>query len=654
MPVLRNMIPNPNLVGSGTVEVRRNIGPNSAFATSVSGWGVTAGFTTVTHVPGGGAQIDVVAAGAAHSNLLYQSSVVATAPGDERSGAMQVSVPAGFPAVSLYLTTYEYGANVAMSPIVGIAVTVQPGETRVLYAVSTMAAPPGATGVRTLLRAGSTIAPGARVLVRMASTEPARVPGAPFSGGLQTVPDADLVASWVGAPNASDAILSGVPVSGAVTAGQGCVAIRSGRVSPAGGATLRIIRTSVGANPYVRITGETQYPSETATISVFRDTAASLASALAVFDSALATKFFTLGNSSDLAPPGEWKHLRATGDTTGWLVQSNIVLRPPSVVGESLWYAMPGLFAGAYDGEWFTGNSPGASWEGTAENSVSRWVRTYPALTPHVDDAPCPRVEVFFDALKAGTATLTMWRLASGRTEEVRGAIRAQTGGALARIDFEAPFNVPITYRAEMFNAAGQSLGFTESADVTLPVSDTWMHNPLSPQGAVRVQFGGDTASTISRPVPGVVSRPLGRRVGVVLSEPRQGVMGLPLDVRTTSDADADRVQALIGGYDETTVPVVCLRLGGTQQRMRVPQPLFLAVMNPTETDITYQLRGDGGEISHRFDGDEVAPPIPGLFIPLLTRADLNAFYATRAALNADNLRRVDVDRRYDLAGAAG
>lgn len=176
------------------------------------------------------------------------------------------------------------------------------------------------------------------------------------------------------------------------------------------------------------------------------------------------------------------------------------------------------------------------------------------------------------------------------------------------------------------------------------------MHNPLDPQGAVKIQLGGESAVQIVRPTPGVVSRPKGRRVGVVLSEPRQGVVGLQLDVRTTNDEDADAIQAMCGGSGMP--PVVCVRLGADYGVMRVPQPLFLSVLSVPELDITYQW--GGGEISHQIEGDEVAPPIPGLFVPLLTRADLNASFTSRTALNAGGLTRADINRRYDLAGAAG
>lgn len=272
-----------------------------------------------------------------------------------------------------------------------------------------------------------------------------------------------------------------------------------------------------------------------------------------------------------------------------------------------------------------------------------------PTLTAYLDAAPCPRVEVFFPSFAAGTATVTVYRLVGSQERLVRGAVNAPTGGTLTRIDFEVPFNVPATYRAEQFDASGNSLGFTPSASVTVGSVDTWMHNPLEPEGAARVVFGGDSALKIVRPSQGVISRPLGRRVGVVLSEPRQGVSGLQIDVRTTTEADADAVQAMFG--DRGMPPVVCIRLGSSYSVMRVPQPLFLSALSVAEIDIAHQY--GAGEISHQLDGDEVDPPIPGLFVPLLTRADLNAFFATRTALNAGGLTRADINRRYDLAGTA-
>lgn len=266
------------------------------------------------------------------------------------------------------------------------------------------------------------------------------------------------------------------------------------------------------------------------------------------------------------------------------------------------------------------------------------------------DVTAAPFVEVFLEDLIPDAAFVTVYRLASGREFQMRGAVMARTAGSFTRVDFEVPFNRLVTYRAELFDEDKNSLGFTDSASINLAVVDTWMHNPLNPRGAVKVQLSGESAKRILRPTPGVVSRPKGRRVGVVLSEPRQGVTDLLLDVRTETEADADLVQAMFG--DDGQPPVLCVRVGSRYGVMRVPQPLFLSALSVAEIDITHQW--GGGLISHPIEGDEVDPPVPGLFVPLLTRADLNAFFATRGALNGAGLTRTDINRLYSLAGTAG
>ena len=270
-----------------------------------------------------------------------------------------------------------------------------------------------------------------------------------------------------------------------------------------------------------------------------------------------------------------------------------------------------------------------------------------PTIIPFTNAAPAPRAEVLFTTFAPGTATVTVYRLAEGREYQVRGAVNAAVAGSLSRIDSEVPFGVPATYRAEMFDAAGMSLGFTDSGAVTLNVAETWVHNPLDPTGAVKVVFLQGSAKSIRRPSAGKVFYPEGRTVGVVISGARSGVTGIPLPVMTETFADADKIQAMLGGYGGRTVPVLCFR---TPPPMRIPRPFFVAVMDAAETDIAVSA-GDEA-LSWEIEGDEVAPPAPGLFVPLLTNADINAFYATNAALNAGNLTNLDVNRRYELANS--
>lgn len=256
--------------------------------------------------------------------------------------------------------------------------------------------------------------------------------------------------------------------------------------------------------------------------------------------------------------------------------------------------------------------------------------------------------------------------------------VRLPVSGAVSRIDFEVPFNAVVSYRAELFDEAGVLLGFTEPAVLgetytgIAPAEDliplgslypeesssgagvispfTWMHNPLAPEGAVRVSMSDSAASEISRPVPGSVIYPRGRRVGVMVSEPRRGLAGFVADVYCDSLEDADRVQAMLGDYTSTTVPVLCIR-PGLDFNARITSPLFLGVSDIVEEGLN--VRWGGSDLIERISGDEVSPPVPGLFIPLLTYADLNAYYSTYAAFNNDNASYLAASRRYELAGSA-
>jgi hypothetical protein len=259
-----------------------------------------------------------------------------------------------------------------------------------------------------------------------------------------------------------------------------------------------------------------------------------------------------------------------------------------------------------------------------------------------------PYVEVLFNSFAVGTQTVTVFRLADGREYKVRDAIAAATAGSLTRLDYELPPMIPVTYRAQMFDADGLPLGFTDTATVTVNNTDTWVHNPLDPSTSIRVRFTDEAASVLRRPTPGETFWPEGRTVGVLISGQRQGLRGVNLSFTTETFADADKFQAMLGAYDSRTVPVLCFR---TPPPMRIPRPLFAAVDDAGELDVAVPYGFE--ELDWAIAADEVAPPTPALVVPLLTNADLNAFYATNAALNSDNLTGLAVNRRYDLAGTA-
>ncbi len=271
-----------------------------------------------------------------------------------------------------------------------------------------------------------------------------------------------------------------------------------------------------------------------------------------------------------------------------------------------------------------------------------------PTITPYLDKNPCPRVEVLFRTFAPGTATVTVWRTAGRDRRELRGAVRAPVAGALARIDFEVPFGIDVTYRAEQFDSRGVSLGWTDTASVQLDIAETWLHNPLDPRGAVLVEFRPDAANSISRPAMGSLVRVQGRTAGVWMGSGRSGVTEVRLDVMTRTLEDADKIAAMLGDQNTPLTPVLCFRIG-TRDRIRLPKPFYAAVPDIQEQYIDPEVAG--AHIAHLMTGSEADPPVPGLFVPLLTRADLDRAYPTRAAMDADNATRIGLDRRYEFAG---
>lgn len=266
-------------------------------------------------------------------------------------------------------------------------------------------------------------------------------------------------------------------------------------------------------------------------------------------------------------------------------------------------------------------------------------------------DGGLPKVEVLLEDIDTDVETVTAYRLSGGRELKVSGIIDASVSGGGSWVDFEVPAQAA-TYRIEYKGAGGVPLGFSESVTVELGFTGCWMHNPFAPTGGARVVLAETAARTLSRPVPGEIVYPRGRRVGVMVTAPRRGLAGVVFDVISSDLDTADRIQAFLG--DDTTIltPVICVRPGVDYAGLRVPSPLFLGVLDIAEEGV--DVAWGGSVTMQRIRGDEVSRPAPGIFVPLLRRMDIDAYYATRAAIDADNLTRLDIDRNYTLAGFAG
>lgn len=272
------------------------------------------------------------------------------------------------------------------------------------------------------------------------------------------------------------------------------------------------------------------------------------------------------------------------------------------------------------------------------------------SVTPLPDAAPCPRTQVLIDDLPSGVASLTLTRTAEGRGTRVRGAVNVAVSSGFQILDVECGFGVVSEYRAELFDSAGDSLGYTPSASTVLEVDESWVHNPLDPQGATAIDIADDSGRELSRPVNGERFYPEQRILAMFVTGRRLGLQGVKLYFSTDQPDIAAKFEAMLGGYDESdaAVPVLCVR---TPPFTDFPRTFYAGVLDPRLKPITVHM---GGALREwEYTADEAAPPFPGIVVPLLTRNDIDAAFATRNELDAYYPSRLAIDRDYTKAGTA-
>jgi hypothetical protein len=297
-------------------------------------------------------------------------------------------------------------------------------------------------------------------------------------------------------------------------------------------------------------------------------------------------------------------------------------------------------------GAYFDGTYPLTYWAGTADNSTSTQYVPVVTLTPYLDANPAPRALVAITDTPPAAQTVNLYRTAEGRTMEVRGGVNLYSVGGVTVMDFEPPFGVPATYQAEMFTTVGVSLGFTNPGTVTLAVSDTWVHQPLSPTIAVKAHLMMDSANDMVRPAPGGVYWTEGATVGRIIGGQRTGLQGTAIHLRMGSAADVDKLSSMFGGYSSDFPAVVCIR---TPPTIRLPRVLFAGCLDPHEV-----VAGNYALLTWQMVINEVSPPTPGLVLPTLRMKDIDFPYATMNAQDAAYATNLAQDSDYSLAGVAG
>lgn len=270
-----------------------------------------------------------------------------------------------------------------------------------------------------------------------------------------------------------------------------------------------------------------------------------------------------------------------------------------------------------------------------------------PTLTPMIAGPMSPRIEVVFPPMP-GVDRLSIYRRAGDRVMKVRGGQLRSAAGGVAVLDREAPFGVPSAYRAEMFDASGTSLGFTDSGTAQLNFSGVVVSSPLEPSLWMNWNPAEGFGAEVVSPAAGARYLPSGAARPTWIGPRRTSPEGLDLSGMVDTWAQSDLFDSMLGTEDVPRIPVLLFR---TPRKYRIPPVLFVQV------DVV--RRNTGAPVGDEFTefpvtGWEVEPPAPGLVEPSLTWADVAAYYETWDEAAADNESWLALSRRYDLIGLGG
>ncbi|SOD72717.1 hypothetical protein SAMN05892883_2067 [Jatrophihabitans sp. GAS493] len=179
-----------------------------------------------------------------------------------------------------------------------------------------------------------------------------------------------------------------------------------------------------------------------------------------------------------------------------------------------------------------------------------------PALTPHTNAAPCPRIEVLIATMPGDAVTITVYRSWSGRKAAVRDANGAPVSGDFLVIDYEAPLGVPVSYSCVTTDVSGiPSSESALSTPSTLSVVQAWVQDPLDPSSAMPIGmnkqqagiwFQVDSFSQLSYGLSSSVSEVIGSGLPLGIAGTRQQASAVPLQVKTRTPGLADQFRDLL------------------------------------------------------------------------------------------------------------
>lgn len=247
-----------------------------------------------------------------------------------------------------------------------------------------------------------------------------------------------------------------------------------------------------------------------------------------------------------------------------------------------------------------------------------------------------PGVEVYFPTLDSDAVRITVWRLADGTREAVRGMENRTVAGDFVETDWEVPFGVPSTYVAEIFDADGAAVTGAQGV-IQVDCDDVWFQDQVDPELSFKVST--DAAQLLQGSVDQIVrtrqtskqfvfgeSRPFLQNFGL------GGLENIRVELLTETQ---QQMQALLG---MTRVSPILVRTPPVFASL--PRVLSADVPQPSGRPL-FQGRGDAFTHVWLLVMDEVQPISKALLKPLVTWEDWEE------AFPADDFTWEDVELLY-------
>jgi hypothetical protein len=239
-------------------------------------------------------------------------------------------------------------------------------------------------------------------------------------------------------------------------------------------------------------------------------------------------------------------------------------------------------------------------------------------------DSDAPGVEVYFPTLDPDAVTITVYRIADGVREPIRGGERAAVAGDFVGHDWEVPFGVEAVYVGEIFDIGGASISGSQ-ATITVDSDDIWMQDQVDPSVAFQIYLTPTGREGLLSGSFGRIVRQRRKATQFVFGKHRpfiqnfglDGATGIPFDSYTESEPSMKTMLDLLERSPLTvrTPPVFA----------SLPRVLSVDVPAPEYKPVAQSIGGFRHQWLLRLD--EVEPVARAIIRPLVTWADWEAAF---------------------------